>query len=72
MCGEALSDSTPTQKSNSFDENYPHLVILGRGESKTQFVSNVFDGGIRGSVTRSRSVAQEAVSTTRELSSLEK
>jgi hypothetical protein len=47
VCGEALSNSTPTRKSNSFDDNDPHLVIVSRGESKTQFVSNVFDGGVR-------------------------
>jgi hypothetical protein len=47
VCGEALSDSTPTRKSNSSDDNDPHLVIVSRGESKTEFVSNVFDRGVR-------------------------
>lgn len=47
MCGEALSDSTPTRKSNSFDDNDPHVVIVSGGESKIQFVSNVFDRGVR-------------------------
>jgi hypothetical protein len=32
---------------DGFDDSDPHLVIVSRGESKTQFVSNVFDGGVR-------------------------
>lgn len=52
-----------------------HLDIVNRGESETHLSlasSMWLSGGIRGSVTRSRSVAQEAVSRTKELSSWRK
>lgn len=44
--GEALSNSALTRKSNSFDDNYPPKIV-NRGETKTQFVSNVFDVVVR-------------------------
>ncbi|KAJ5505330.1 hypothetical protein N7453_004287 [Penicillium expansum] len=47
VCGEALSDSAPTRKATALMMIILHLKIINRGESKTQFVSNVFDVVVR-------------------------